>query len=77
MKEKLGDTSARVTLGMGRIHLTGEGIEANRTFSVNVPSEDLVMRTEHVGMVLRRAWHGADDRTVQDDHGAQAEAGAV
>jgi hypothetical protein len=62
---------------MGRIHLTGEGIEANRTFSVNILCEDLVMLTDHVGIVLRRAWHGADDRTVQDDHGAQAEAGAV
>ena len=40
-----------ITLGMGRIHLTNEGIKANRTFSVNLPSEDMVVVTDHVGMV--------------------------
>ena len=43
-----------ITLGMGRIHLTNEGIKANRTFSVNLPSEDMVEVTDHVGMVSGR-----------------------
>jgi len=40
-----------VTLGMNKTHLTNQGIKANRTFSVNLPSEDLVVATDHVGMV--------------------------
>jgi len=40
-----------ITLGMGKIHLTNDGIKANRTFSVNLPSEDMVVVTDHVGMV--------------------------
>ncbi len=43
-----------ITLGMGRIHLTNEGIKANRTFSVNLPSEDMVVVTDHIGMVSGR-----------------------
>ncbi|MFA4965374.1 MAG: flavin reductase family protein [Thermoleophilia bacterium] len=43
-----------ITLGMGRTHLTNEGIKANRTFSVNIPSEDMVTLTDHVGMVSGR-----------------------
>ena len=43
-----------ITLGMGRIHLTNDGIKANRTFSVNLPSEDMVEITDHVGMVSGR-----------------------
>ena len=43
-----------ITLGMGRIHLTNEGIKANRTFSVSLPSEDMVELTDHIGMVSGR-----------------------
>jgi len=43
-----------VTLGMNKSHLTNEGIKANRTFSVNLPSEDMVVVTDHVGMVSGR-----------------------
>jgi flavin reductase (DIM6/NTAB) family NADH-FMN oxidoreductase RutF len=43
-----------ITLGMGRVHLTSDGIKANRTFSVNLPSEDMVVVTDHVGMVSGR-----------------------
>ena len=39
-----------ITLGMGKNHLTNEGIKANRTFSVNLPSEEMVVVTDHVGM---------------------------
>lgn len=40
-----------VTLGMGKIHLTNDGIKANETFSVNLPSQDMVAVTDHIGMV--------------------------
>ena len=40
-----------ITLGMGNIHLTNKGIIANRTFSVSLPSEDMVAVTDHIGMV--------------------------
>ena len=40
-----------ITLGMGNIHLTNKGIIANKTFSVNLPSEDMVAITDHIGMV--------------------------
>lgn len=40
-----------ITLGMGNGHLTNKGIKANRTFSVNLPSEDMVAVTDHIGMV--------------------------
>jgi len=43
-----------ITLGMGRMHLTNEGIKANRTFSVSLPSEDMVELTDHIGMVSGR-----------------------
>jgi len=43
-----------ITLGMGKIHLTNDGIKANRTFSVNLPSENMVVVTDHVGMVSGR-----------------------
>jgi len=43
-----------ITLGMGKIHLTNEGIKVNGTFSVNLPSEDMVVVTDHVGMVSGR-----------------------
>ena len=36
---------------MGNIHLTNKGILANKTFSVNLPSEDMVAITDHIGMV--------------------------
>jgi len=40
-----------ITLGMGNIHLTNKGIIENGTFSVNLPSEDLVVLADHIGMV--------------------------
>ena len=40
-----------ITLGMGNVHLTNQGILENKTFSVNLPSEDMVAITDHIGMV--------------------------
>lgn len=39
-----------ITLGMGKVHLTNDGIKTNRTFSVNIPSADLVEVTDYIGM---------------------------
>ncbi len=43
-----------ITLGMGKVHLTNDGIKANKAFSVNLPSEDLMAVTDHIGMVSGR-----------------------
>lgn len=43
-----------ITLGMGKVHLTNDGIKANKAFSVNLPSEDLMVVTDHIGMVSGR-----------------------
>ena len=40
-----------ITLGMGNVHLTNKGILENKTFSVNLPSEDMVAVADHIGMV--------------------------
>ncbi len=39
-----------ITLGMGKMRHTGKGIVENGTFSVNLPSEDMVAITDHIGM---------------------------
>ena len=39
-----------ITLGMGKVHLTNQGIKANRAFSVSIPSIDLVQLVDHIGM---------------------------
>ena len=33
------------------MHLTNKGILENKTFSVNLPSEEMVEITDHIGMV--------------------------
>jgi flavin reductase (DIM6/NTAB) family NADH-FMN oxidoreductase RutF len=43
-----------ITLGMGKVHLTNEGIKANRAFSVSIPSSDLVEVTDYIGMASGR-----------------------
>lgn len=47
-------TLKTVTLGMGKVHLTNEGIKAERVFSVSLPGEGLMEVTDHVGMVSGR-----------------------
>jgi flavin reductase (DIM6/NTAB) family NADH-FMN oxidoreductase RutF len=39
-----------ITLGMGKVHLTNEGIKANREFSVSIPSRAMVEVTDYIGM---------------------------
>jgi flavin reductase (DIM6/NTAB) family NADH-FMN oxidoreductase RutF len=36
---------------MGKAHYTNTGIKENKVFSVNIPSEDLVVATDYVGLV--------------------------
>ena len=40
-----------LTLGINRAHYTNKGIKENKTFSVNIPSESLVKKTDYCGLV--------------------------
>ena len=40
-----------ISLSMGKPHYTNAGIKKNKAFSVNIPSEDLVVATDYVGLV--------------------------
>jgi len=40
-----------ISLSMNKIHYTNKGIKENGTFSVNIPSIDLVKETDYCGMV--------------------------
>ena len=40
-----------ISLSMGKVHHTNAGIKENGAFSVNLPSEDLVVETDYVGLV--------------------------
>ena len=40
-----------ISLSMGKVHHTNAGIRENRAFSVNIPSENLVVETDYVGIV--------------------------
>jgi len=40
-----------VSLGMNKAHHTNAGIKQNGTFSVNMPSEEMVVKTDYCGIV--------------------------
>ena len=40
-----------ISLSMGKIHHSNAGIKENKAFSVNIPSEQLVVETDYVGLV--------------------------
>jgi flavin reductase (DIM6/NTAB) family NADH-FMN oxidoreductase RutF len=40
-----------ISLGMGKIHYTNAGIKENKTFSVCIPSEDLLIETDYCGIM--------------------------
>jgi flavin reductase (DIM6/NTAB) family NADH-FMN oxidoreductase RutF len=44
-------THSHISLGMGNIHYTNAGIKENKTFSVCLPSEDLVIETDYCGIM--------------------------
>lgn len=43
-----------ISLGMNKAHYTNAGIKENKTFSVNVPTEAMVVETDYVGLVSGR-----------------------
>lgn len=51
---------SHVSLSMGKVHYTNTGIRENGTFSVNIPSVDIVKETDYCGLVSgRKADKGA------------------
>jgi flavin reductase (DIM6/NTAB) family NADH-FMN oxidoreductase RutF len=40
-----------ISLSMAKVHYTNPGIRENKAFSVNLPSEDLVVETDYAGLV--------------------------
>ena len=40
-----------ISLSMGKSHYTNAGIKEHKAFSVNIPSEDLVVETDYAGLV--------------------------
>jgi len=40
-----------ISLSMGKVHHTNPGIRENKAFSVNIPSENLVVETDYTGLV--------------------------
>jgi trans-aconitate methyltransferase/flavin reductase (DIM6/NTAB) family NADH-FMN oxidoreductase RutF len=40
-----------VSIGLGKVHFTNQGIKENRTFSINIPSEDLMQKVDYTGIV--------------------------
>ncbi len=39
-----------ISLGMNKAHYTNAGIKANKTFSVNIPSVDMIKETDYCGL---------------------------
>ncbi len=44
-------TFKTISLGMSKKHYSNTGIKENKTFSVNIPSEDLMVKTDYCGLV--------------------------
>lgn len=44
-------TPQYISIGLAKFHHTNKGIHEHKTFSVNVPSRDLVVETDYVGLV--------------------------
>ena len=40
-----------ISLSLGKAHYTNAGIKENKAFSVNIPSQNLVIETDYVGIV--------------------------
>jgi flavin reductase (DIM6/NTAB) family NADH-FMN oxidoreductase RutF len=45
----------RISLGMAKSHWSNKGIRANGTFSINMPSVDMMIETDHAGLVSGRS----------------------
>ena len=44
-------THTHISLGLGKIHYTNAGIKENKTFSVCLPSQNLVVETDYCGIM--------------------------
>jgi flavin reductase (DIM6/NTAB) family NADH-FMN oxidoreductase RutF len=44
-------TPKTITLGINKIHYTNRGITENKSFSINIPSEEMVRETDYCGLV--------------------------
>ena len=44
-----------IAVGLGKIHYTNAGIKENKTFSVNIPSEEMVKITDYIGIKSGKA----------------------
>lgn len=40
-----------ISLSMGKVHHTNKGIKENKTLSINIPSEGMVIEADYVGLV--------------------------
>ena len=43
-----------VSLGMSKAHYTNSWIKENKTFSINIPSEEIIEKTDYCGLVSGR-----------------------
>ena len=43
-------TPNTISLGMNKSHFSNQGIKENRTFSINIPSDDMVRETDYCGL---------------------------
>jgi flavin reductase (DIM6/NTAB) family NADH-FMN oxidoreductase RutF len=46
-----GSNPPKVATALNRAHYTNQGIKENKTFSICIPSEDMVEATDHCGLV--------------------------
>ncbi len=44
-------TPTYISVSLGKIHYTNGGVKENKTFSVNIPTEELVVETDYCGIV--------------------------
>ncbi len=44
-------TPQYLSIGLGKVHYTNAGIHTNRTFSICLPSEDLMIETDYCGIM--------------------------
>jgi len=40
-----------MAVGVNKVHQTNNGIRNNKTFSINIPSEDMIIETDYCGLV--------------------------
>ena len=53
-------THKTVSLGINKVHYTNAGIKENKCFSINIPSEDMVVETDYCGLESGRETNKSD-----------------